>query len=567
MNHPKKRAKRHKEDLLEHASSPSIEEVDEFFVKLSDGLVSETLPTESILASILRLKAWQDQMLVECNGYQVELDQALKRLDRQERVRAALELEDRHLDHELDTCRNFELRHLMDLARDEDAKSVQSNAPINDERLSHMDEDESPVGIDAQLLADFLQADVHNPNDKQKIIERLHKELAERGDLVREVKNKQEDLEKLKGDLQVQKSFLASLPKHLETMEKASEPLQRFMTARGLSLVGSERRNRVHLARSLPAPLYTLYYLVQHYLDLPSSTEDTKAVILSVTCGESIQIPVVSLQLPIPGRNNKRVEIHFRYYSDHNAVTAQSSGASNSVNHEMLLQELFPNDKADGLVNTLGSPYQWCNYLGGLYPVTQNQEQMHKSTRVIVIELQRRVRANTTLKYILSCLQRQVIPTRMPLGSSATADKKSSESGKIVKFSLDQQMQFNDTEKLYEKKYFVVLRTTKSDWRLQVNVHLARYPNVTPVWTLALTEEGNPPLHDARVSSILRHVNDSGLTELVDRYAVDESNVLSDATNTDERLPGSSETGCEWILIHQMRYLIESLDADQDNVS
>ena len=541
-------------------------------------LTQTTMPSDDDFALqpqsslLLTLKSWQQDLLTQLAASEATLRQAYQQQERQKRLLAALTYEQEHLDGELETCRNFELKYLKQLAREEAGGGAAEKTAEGD------DDDESEL----LLLSTFLKANVHDPNDKQAIILRLHEEINARGSLGRDLKLKQQELQKLQEELDSQNSFLKALPDHLAVLERASLPLQKFVATKqppngsnaAALMIGTERQQRLDLARSLPPPLYTLFQQLQHYLDRPSSTHDdgsnTPTASLSITTGEEDQ--QVVLLLPVPdvtsppnatptsGRT-KSVKIHFHYTQG--LVTAVAKGCGTTLNQDILLDELFPNDHASsaGNGNNIGRPYHWCNYLAGIHTVPEsssNENTVRRSTRVVVRELQRRVRANATLKHILYSLQRQHVPAypSAKKNSGNEAAVGSSSPCKLLKFELDkdqQQQQQHGSQSCVVKTFSVTIVCGKNDARhgLQVDIHMARYPVVTPVWKLNITSAPDAtPLYYDQLAAWERYVNVDGLEALV-----------RTAAGGDEE-EGDDETAYEWILLHQLRHILQSMGED-----
>ena len=196
-------------------------------------------------------------------------------------------------------------------------------------------------------------------------------------------------------------------------------PLQKFMKQQSTALLTSDRASRLEAAKTLPTPLYTVFYQLQQYIDLQTNVADEERMSVSVLNDASKQ---VLLQLPVPDvvaktkSSHKRVTIHFQC-AQHTGVpfvTAIASGCGTSLNQDVLLDELFPHDvpisSTNDTTTIVGRPYHWCNTLAGLPHVPPDPQTCTANTRVIVRELKKRIRANATLKHILHGLQRNHVP-------------------------------------------------------------------------------------------------------------------------------------------------------------
>lgn len=529
------------------AATPTLKDVDAFFAALVDKLQTADNGREKALffSSLFRLKTWQRDLLMRLQISEKTLEEAHQKRERQERALLSLQYERNHLDAELETCRNFEMKHLKQLANEEA-------------------DGEGDVG---EQLRAFLEANVHDPNDRQKIVGRLHQELNSRGSLERDLKLKQQELEQLQQELQNQSNFLQALPDHLTSLERASLPLQKFMAtkqpqgnrdSRCATMIGTDRQQRLELAQTLPPPLYTIFQQLQHYIDQPAvappergvSTEENVA--LSVVSGNDESDKQVLLQLAVPdilsssGRS-KRVSIHFYYDSTSGLVTAIPRGCGNTLSQDILLDQLFPGDHPSSLPGAVGRPYHWCNYLAGLHllpdaPATADEGVAQRnSTRVVLRELQRRVRANATLKHILYSLHRNHVPS--PPGLSAVSGTPTS-ACKLIKFVAEKP---NDVS--LQTRFYVTLARGEVATTVSVSLNLTTYPSESPRWTLmsASTDADPTHLYDDRLAALENYVNTSGLSALLSSFP--------DCTE-------GEETAYEWILVLQLRHIVQFLSED-----
>ena len=588
---PAKKRKVDQVSLETTSGTPTVPAIDAFFDKLLSQIDDGS--AEPLYTSLLQLKAWQQNLLVNLEQSQTELEQAWKKQERHQRAAQALDYEEQVLDADLEKCSNFKLEYLTRLVRDE--LQQQDNTEATDMDIANADttSKENPQEEATELLTQFLGANVHDPNDKQTIVARLHQEVNSRGGLERDLKLKQKELQRLEQELQTKQGFLQSLPDHLASVERASLPLQKFMAAKSSSsngentlLIGTERQKRLHLAQSLPPPLYTLFQQIQHCLDRPRNKEQEHAqgvgvnqekTPMSVSIATAEADPQVLLQIPVPAStgkaSSKRVSVHFYYSAEHNLVSAVASGCSSLLLQDVLLEELFPNDTPLDKDGITGRPYLWCNYMSGLHLVPQQQrhaekgddddddteEKIGNSTRVILQELQCRVRANATLKHILQALQRQHVP-----GMKRTDQN----TCKLVKFSAkstaSSSTNITSRRKPLQKTFQVQLQGRDEQYHAQVCINMARYPKQPPVWNLNPSPEGcdgdvtnETPLYNAELSALEHQVNVTDLDALVQDQL--DGNNGDGEEGTDANKPISNESAYENILLYQLRYIMEKL--------
>lgn len=570
---------------------------------------------------LLTLKDWQ-RSLFESNAEQESaLETHASLLHKRQRALAALSYERAHLQGLIQACQTYATPNLLQLATDELHQETTSLTTSTD-----MTEEQKQTAF-AQFLGPNVN--VNDPTKKQHIIARLHQELNRRGTLARDVKLKRQELEKIKAELANKRQILDSLPDQLSVMERASKPLQKFFglqlqqqnstttstsgststttTAdqQSLRMIGTERRARLDLARSLPAPLYTLFQQLQQYMDVEQQQQRSShgGTGVTVSVGGDKETPAdqqqVLLQLPVPDVStgallsstlstltasasttsttvpaststvrHKRVTIHFYCYT-HPAVkiTAVASGCGSTLNQDVLLDELFPHDspKDDTNTNTSiedvqGRPYHWCNYLAGLHLV--DKDCLPASTRVIVRELQRRIRANATLKYVLQALQRKTMPTPPGMDKTTTTTQV-----KLVSFVLSKDKETTTTTQnssQQQQTYNVTLRKGPANLKVKVQIHVSRYPAVPPVWSLNTSGEDDTDTGDNNNTSS----NNNILNPLYDdRLALLERQVNLQALETFVT-PDQEET-YDWILVRQLREVMQEwegwLDADNSN--
>ena len=462
-----------------------------------------------------------------------------------------------HLQRQIQRCQNFATPHLQQLVRQQqpppptDGKEETSVAAATTA---------TPVDDESAWKHFFPQPDNHT-----SILQTLQEELNARQDLHQQVQKQQQALEALQADIRSKEQFLSSLPNHLATMERLSKPLQKLVLGNTITttpndtplLIGTKRKARLQAAKDLPIPLYTLFQTLQHYVDhqpQPTTTsssskskkDDDKVLSLSIlgdASSESTNHPQhVVLHIPVgtpihptlQPSNAKRVSLHFYYDTTAHVVTAVITNSQSFLYQDVVLQELFPHDspapvpsdnKKTTSLHTMSSlqkarPYHWCNYLAGIYRA-DGQDSVDASTRVVVRELQRRIKANTTLKVLLHSLLRNRVPP-MPVVQSkddgeTTIDlvNPSTKNCKLVGFEAESE---DDTQ--VERSFVVRLQSNNAPSSVtltfRVKIHMARYPAIPPVWSLQPQQEQGQTdnndtvesvLYDDRLAQLEQHVN------------------------------------------------------------
>ena len=257
--------------------------------------------------------------------------------------------------------------------------------------------------------------------------------------------------------------------------------------------------------------------------------------------------------------SSKSVTVRFEYNHDMDMITAHSelSSASSMISSDALsmtspcwIGELFPGDTGnaywttDNIGDTTDSdsgnndkpktksggentgnsrPYHWCNYMAGLHAVPEEPEttsatklkggdqeetssteginvNRYRSTKVVVQTLVRRVRAMTTLQWLLQTLSRKpsALPVHSTLTSSAalvlpTTVQLTNWSDETNDNLLQgQQRQLPSFDYGY-RTFLVTLKRKKAhDETLTVRViiDVARYPAIPPVWELVKVTAG-----------------------------------------------------------------------------
>jgi hypothetical protein len=505
--------------------------------------------------NLLQLKMIHREMFVGIQQAEAEYTRKLSLQQKRQRNEDALLYEKRQLEQRMQALQTFSTPNLLRLAREE-LQSVDSNSMELDE-------------VDL-LRAYFEGRDISNPDHRDAILQRLHDEINRRGHLEQTLKSKKEELGKLLKELKNVTQVLTSLPQQVSAIERASMPLQKVFAAAN-PLAGTERKARIEQAQSLPSPLYVLYQQLQLYVDFEQGEVEE-----SDRLGLGIDKNTVSLQLPVHDpaatatgssmnrkSGRKRLSIVFAFDEASKLVTAVAAGCGNVLFQDVLLLELFAGDAPARSAPSGGTskalPFQWCNYLAGLLLLPSHQDRRAKdeshaafscfpSTRVIVVELQRRIRANTILKHILQALARGALPALPAFLVTAPGGENASLDGcKVSHFAV---AEVNDESPLVSE-CSMTFELESRRLRAMVRIDKCRYPTVPPIWKLLASAEGNdsmpdvtfgdPDLYDAAFAECEHHVNTAMIQQM-----------CSSAPSS------TSESTFEWVLGLQARYIVAS---------
>lgn len=553
--------------------------------------------------------------------------------------------------------------HLTQLAKQEAVASVAATgahssnssksvttaaANVNDENNNSDNEKsstETTIGTTTtptavlDLLSSFLGVNATDPRNRAAIVSKLQQGFQKRASLELELLRKRAALMQTQQALKQKRGFLKSFPAHIAALERASQGMVKLFSKSisnnnksipgGGSVVAvgegfqamsdPERRLRLERAQQLPAPLYTLYSLLQNAMDESMATAAAAAVSTQQQHSEKESLPLVSASnetnLPLlnsdemklsvvhtssslssstlggmpssadsvvwqlavaevgvscsqqfnAGYNSKYISIHFVYTaSPVPTILVHTTGLPTLLNQEFLLEELFPGDVALNLPNNIGSTgsgtpgtrgqsYQWSNHLAGLYPVPMTlnpnatSNRAVTSTRVIIRQLQRRIRANATLKHILYSLQRLHVPP-LVVDASSNRDKLVS---KLVNFAADSTENGGNPFRQYSLE--VKNLSSASSLYATVTIHMICYPSVPPEWKfyrekVTSTTTAASPLYDNRLEELARVIN----ATMLDRLSVTSFEDGGDsATNS---------TIYEWVFIHQLREVMHFWD-------
>jgi Fms-interacting protein/Thoc5 len=534
-----------------------------------------------IHSAFLSLKAWQRTLFAKIHEANQEYEGLRKSKHGQEQQLAAWKYERDFLEREISKCASYDMRNLESIARREETVQEKDSDAMTDK-----DTGEKNTAIEA--INEYVKCNVQDPANRQQIMSHLREEIKSRSRLEQTIEAQKTRLSDLQAKLESQRSFLNQLPKQMAAVERATMPLQKHIaqynqTGSGavtlLPYIGSDRRQRFEQAQALPAPLYTLFYQIQTYLDRASfhrkgeskNSDDqeekisereethqskTSGISLSVVHPDSDDHPRLVLKLPIPSVSSKtlgskRVSINFEYVAKLDIVTAWVTNDSLALSSSLLLDELFPGDApTDTFDGVQGKPYHWCNYLAGVYmmrgspvgkmtetsteakppaqetsPVLTEAAQpsvstsslySHPSTRVVLRVLQDRVQAQVTIKHIVhTLLSRQVAPNIPGNGDTKTSLQLTCKLKNVV--LVTQANEKIGTED-HEKTLAMELHRNSHLCYAQVKIDMVRYPGRPPVWKLGQSRGSSSDeaaLYEYEWVDLERRVNCDQLFELV----------------------------------------------------
>jgi Fms-interacting protein/Thoc5 len=429
----------------------------------------------------------QQRMLQKIRQQEEELKAFRERKFKQQQEELATQYERDYLQSQIEEYRTFPLPNLEQLAREECRKDEQSFNIT--EGVSRED-----------ILHKFLQVDINDPNQKDAVTLKLQKCFEHRAALGKKVQVKRQALKAVQLELKAQQDFLTSLPMHIQTLERASQSLVKFMQKNGLMhpQSGNERLQRLRRAKTLPPPMYTLFALFQHAID------ERPGVSIKIAHNDQ-----VVLQFPLPDvlANSKKprqnLSIAFSY--DDGQVKVETAVCTSLINHEFLLEELFEGDTSAAAVTT--GTYGWANQLAGLHPVAVATV---ASTGLVLHEIERRIHAYAVLHFSLSELLRGKVPT--PPGTEAL-----SKTSATFTRAPDNAVGGGDV-------YNVGIENSVVD--VKVNIPRCRYPANPPIWSIPL-----------------------------DKNMENRLNV--------ELLQNVSEDAGPWILIHQVRAMLDYVGSEK----
>lgn len=475
-------------------------------------------------------------------------------LERQKLSLQNLRCEKTRLEAQLYACREYPTPHLERMSKDE----------LNDDT-------ENPREAMNNFLCGSSEISIQDPKNNKRVMEKLHKELNARGALQRDQEKAQNSLNKRKRVAEQEKGFLRDIPKKLEMIERSSVPLQKFFQSsssnKTLGLIGSDRKRRLDMARTLPGPLYSLFVQFQAHLD----DEGSDAVSLEIArhskgkkTDEIAPNPqVVHLSFIIPdihlkegsSTKRKRVTVEFAFVEEHSIITARAFGFPEKINAELLLVNLFPGDvgiwitQPNDSTHLPGKPYHWCNFLAGLHlsPLRPSDDRVYLSTKAVIRELFKRVNSNATLTQILTSLDK-----KKPVAHPSFTNKLnlSDCTARLASWTTAIENSPKDSIVVYT----ATIKNAVNTLSASVSVNWYRYPAERPFWSLCEGEEAWAKEHGS-VSRLHEETNPL--------YSHMIGQIESQINGDIESLVSNDGESFDWIIAHQLIKLIRLWDQAQ----
>lgn len=367
------------------------------------------------------------------------------------------------MEREISACKDFHLKELSTMACEETKGVPNDPSTLTSQQIT-------------DIIKNFLGSDINLPSaDRQVHQQRLDfiaQQISERKLLQQELEDALSKKAILENENESKRQFLSSLPTQLETIEKATLPLQKFFKLRN-----SEWRERFARAKQLCRPLYILCSQLVAYVEY--ARDGAEDIEMSVEVIDAVQY---DLQKPVKdgiGKEEEQIDtepkdnatqllqdtlhvdpfavllklrrakgmeyspcvahpfeidVRFQFIPKLNIVTAEATG------NPRLLVNLFPGDAGESFPNrsiyhdetlmndqimsllfgsedeVLGRPYLWAQRLAGitLLPgLDEHNERLEPSTKAIFRQLQRRIRAHAVLRDLLAVLSTR--PNPIPL--------------------------------------------------------------------------------------------------------------------------------------------------------
>jgi hypothetical protein len=510
---------------------------------------------EEACSSLLDLKSIQSSALAKLREANTGLEETRSQLNKQSILFRSLEYEEAHLQQQL--SRQVPTPHLERMCREETQHST-----TNENVEENMNE----------FLCGNKASSFQDPSNYQKVITKLHQEINLRGSLERDALQANKALATKTASLQQNEEFLASLPKKLLQLEKSSLPLQSFFHTQHETRIGTERTKRLQLAKSLSAPLYTLFVQLQSYLDACKEEGMTVEIVthkLSPQADDDTAAwfqpdkHVVHLCMMLADSKSKKVTIEFAYLPKLKVVTAHASSsggmlaaAQDVATTAALLVNLFSGDKgemvwsADSVhlkdiasTQMSGRPYHWCNYLAGIHlPATTRDVLDPVSTKAIVTQLKRRLDANTTLTMILGALKKKSNPIPTHASWKDPSDSLAPVTTKLVGWTLE------DEDKEHVKTFAATLKHKSQSIKATVTVDYSLYPSVPPTWSLTTGGESWGEEHGST------HALESATNPLYDNALGQMERIIN--IQLDELVNPKEQETYNWILAHQLHRFV-----------
>jgi hypothetical protein len=614
--------------------------------KNKQNVVDAMSTINEIRSVLLKLKYWQTLILNDRTRMEKLLAQKQYHYRQQYRQLQALQYESQHLLLQIKQQRQYETPSFHSIVQQEKHENYDRMLVATSDTG---DSDANKINCSVMSDEDDMKLDSHDDEDAENYDLVLQKIEQERKQLTAQLDTISRIVTSLDASVQQQQSLLNGLPDQLQVIERASKPLQKFFLTNhhqqlqqrsqqqdsaqtppvasstndinhsnsnsadvactmllSSRLRTTDRSTRFLLARELPSPLYTLWLLLQDYIDQyeshvpkhknwtnegenPMTITVSKDPIAEVLLHISVQPPKArkseqanSTEEPPNIRamasannslvSNKRVTIHFRYYDTNGGyVTAFAKGCGSTLFQDALLEELFPGDsgkavghpgvdRASGHI-VEGYPYYWCNVLAGLIPTepvsttekaatnnvldNERSQVLAQSTWAVIGELRRRIRANATCKYVVqTLLQKTELPCIPNLDRLSMGFQDISNIARIVKVS-----EVYDTERPdHLKVYHFSFQVENCILFGQAEINVARYPAVPPSWSLNRQHDGDGSTGKNNA------VDDDDERPLYDRTVKDLEDRLN-GSDLEKLVDTSQDDSYDWILGRQVQWL------------
>lgn len=420
--------------------------------------------------ALLELALLQNRLLHQIANQEAEMKQLRAMEGKKQKEHHAVAYEIQVLERQIADSMRHPIPYLTQLAREETGKK----------------DDGVAVNDDPSTLREFLHVDFMDPKEKPKVLATLQTCFEQRAALGKTVQAKKQELQAVEVKLKKDQDFLKQLPTYLQNIERSSNSFAKFMEKHSMvhPLTGtSQRMKRLEHAKELPGPLYTLFSMIQRYIDsspISSSNEQFgKLGLVSSNTQVTLQFPIPNVAAASP-QKSRSVTLTFSYHEGTvdaaGAIEVRSHSDAFAIHDESLLAELFPGDTSSE------GRYSWAQYLAGLHPAAGLTVQ---STRWVLQQVRQRIRSNAILHHCLYSLERRHLPV-LP-NSNGEEQKPTTQ---LALFHRDTSSSDDTTASNGASLYNITIRHPTSGRELNgisVTLHRPRYPAVPPAWKIADT--------------------------------------------------------------------------------
>ena len=220
----------------------------------------------------------------------------------------------------------------------------------------------------------------------------------------------------------------------------------------------------------------------------------------------------------------------------------------NEVRHELIEQQISR------------KPYNWCQYLAGLYYPTRHKKdqsddgtttyQIDPTTKSTLMRVYRRVRSHVTLATLIKALMAKEFSNSIPMHPSMKNIINEDEWNYKCRSKLDVwSVDINATTKGFGNKCYKAMLSRKSKiLNLRVEID-PRYPVVPPTWSLQPND-----------------VNGDNHQVSIDYNVVMALNEVNSLQNMPKFINNDVEESFYWILLHQLRAIMIGWDKYQETL-